>query len=90
MTFSGDIHSINRFGLKKDVGMFAKASFEESFHHFLNAAVNEETDHCKGLSASIVCGKKNEITYLQKILYVLRHIILQGFLCKSFKNYQGY
>ena len=58
MTFTGDIFSVNRYSTRKEnIGVFAKASFEESFDHFVNAAVNEETDNTKGLSAGIICGK---------------------------------
>ena len=56
---TGNIFSVNRYSTKKeDIGVFAKASFEETFHHFLNAAVNKEADNTKGLSASIICRKK--------------------------------
>ena len=59
MTFTGEIRPVNRRSMKKDnIGVFAKASFEESFTHFINAAIDEETDNTDGLSASIVCGKK--------------------------------
>ena len=59
MVFTGDIFSVNRYSTKKeDIGVFVKASFEETFDHFLNVAVNEETDNTKGLSASIICGKR--------------------------------
>ena len=59
MTFTGDVYPVNRHSMRKDnIGVFAKASFEESFSHFITAAVNEETDNTNGLSASIVCGKK--------------------------------
>ena len=59
MVFTGHIFSANRYSTKKeDIGIFAKASFEETFDHFLNAAINGETDNAKGLNASIVCGKK--------------------------------
>ena len=61
MTFTGpvNIRPVNRHSMKKDsIGVFAKASFEESFTHFINAAVNGETDNANGLSASIVLGKR--------------------------------
>lgn len=59
MVFSGDIYSVNRYSTKKEnIGVLAKASFEETFSHFLTAAVNGETDNTNGLSASIICGKK--------------------------------
>ena len=59
MMFSGEIRPVNRHSMRKDsIGVFAKASFEETYTHFINAAINEETDNMNGLSASIVCGKK--------------------------------
>ena len=59
MVFTGDIFSVNRYNTKKEnIGVFAKASFEETFDHFLNAAVNKEKDNTKGLSASIICEKR--------------------------------
>lgn len=59
MVFTGDIFSVNRYSTKKEnIGVLAKASFEETFDHFLTAAINNETDNTKGLSASIICGKK--------------------------------
>ena len=62
MVFTGDIFSVNRYSTKKeDIGVFAKASFEETFDHFLTTAVNEETDSTDGLSASIVCGKNHYV-----------------------------
>ena len=61
MTFTGDIFSVNRYSTRKEnIGVFAKASFVESFDHFVNAAVNEETDNTKGFSASVICGKKSK------------------------------
>ena len=59
MVFIGDIFPVNRYSTKKEnIGVFAKASFEETFDYFLTAAVNEETDNTNGLSASIICEKK--------------------------------
>ena len=58
MVFTGDVFSVNRYSMKKEnIGVFAKASFEETFEHFLQAAFNNETDNTYGLSASIFCGK---------------------------------
>ena len=49
MLFTGEIRPVNQHSMKKDsIGVFAKASFEE-------------TDNTDGLSASIVCGKKIQI-----------------------------
>ena len=58
MVFTGDVFSVNRYSTKKEnTGVFAKASFEETFEHFLRAALNDETDNTNGLSSSIFCGK---------------------------------
>ena len=60
MVFTGDIFSVNWYSTKKEnIGVFAKASFEEAFDHFLTAAINGETDNTNGLSASIICGKNH-------------------------------
>jgi DNA-directed RNA polymerase beta' subunit len=60
MTFSGGIASISRYTLKKDeCGPMGKASFEESLDNFLNAAANGEIEPTRGISASIICGKRS-------------------------------
>lgn len=62
MTYNGFISSITRYTLRKDEGgVLGKASFEESMDHFLNAAVQGQTDPIKGISSSIICGKRAEI-----------------------------
>jgi len=62
MTFNGNIASITRYTMKKDdSGPFGKASFEETMDNFLNAAVNGEIEPTKGVSASIICGKRANI-----------------------------
>ena len=38
-----------------------KASFEESMDNFLNAAAHGDVEPTKGVSASIVCGKRANI-----------------------------
>ena len=58
MVFTGDVFSVSRYSTKKEnTGVFAKASFEDTFEHFLRAAFIDETDNTNGLSASIFCGK---------------------------------
>lgn len=60
MTFSGGIASISRYTLKNDeCGPMGKASFEESLDNFLNAAAEGEVEPTKGISASIICGKRS-------------------------------
>ena len=59
MTFTGDIYPVNRHSMRKDnIGVFGKSTFEETYTHFINAAINEETDEANGLSASIILGKR--------------------------------
>ena len=59
MTFAGTIHSISRYGMKKaNVGVLAKASFEESLDNFLKCAIRGEIENTNGVSASIMCGKR--------------------------------
>jgi hypothetical protein len=48
--------------MKKDEsGPFGKASFEETMDNFLNAAAKGEIEPTKGVSASIICGKRANI-----------------------------
>ena len=66
MVFTGDIFAVNRHSIKKEnSGVFAKASFEETFEHFLTAALNNETDPTTGLSAGIICGKSGPTTAVE-------------------------
>ena len=60
MTYNGSIASISRYTLKNDeCGPMGKASFEESLDNFLNAAVQGEIEPTRGVSASIICGKRS-------------------------------
>ena len=62
MTHTGTISSITRYTMKKaDIGPFGKASFEETMDNFLNAAARGEIEPTKGVSASIICGKRAQI-----------------------------
>ena len=62
MTHSGSISSISRYTLRKaESGPFGKASFEETMDNFLNAAANGDIEPTRGVSASIICGKRAEI-----------------------------
>ena len=71
MTFAGSIASISRYGIKRDqAGPLAKASFEESLDNFLKAGVFGDIETTKGVSASIMCGKRSNIgTGLCDLLY---------------------
>ena len=62
MTFTGTISSISRYTLRKDeCGPFAKSSFEESVENFIKSSLNCDVEKTRGLSASIICGKRAEI-----------------------------
>lgn len=62
MTHGGSISSITRYTMKKDEsGPFGRASFEETMDNFLNAASRGEIEPTKGVSASIICGKRAPI-----------------------------
>lgn len=59
MTFGGTIYSITRYTMKKaENGPFGKASFEETMDNFINAAARGEIEPTRGVSASIMCGKR--------------------------------
>jgi DNA-directed RNA polymerase II subunit RPB1 len=59
MTVNGTIYPINRFSMKKEEsGPMGKASFEESTDNFINASIYGEEENTKGVSASIICGKR--------------------------------
>jgi DNA-directed RNA polymerase II subunit RPB1 len=62
MTHHGNIISVSRYGIKKEqTGVLSRASFEESTDHFLNAAFFSELEPIKGVSASIICGKRSKM-----------------------------
>lgn len=62
MTHHGSIASISRYGMKKEqTGVLSRASFEESTDHFLNAAFFSENEAIRGVSASIICGKRSRM-----------------------------
>lgn len=71
MTFSGNISSISRYGIKRaEAGPLAKASFEESLDNFLKAGVYGDVESTKGISASIMTGKRSKIgTGLCDLIY---------------------
>jgi DNA-directed RNA polymerase II subunit RPB1 len=58
MCHSGDIISIDRHGLSKiDIDPIARASFEKTMEHFVNAALFNEKDELKSVSSRIALGK---------------------------------
>ena len=59
MTYTGNISSISRYTLRKDeCGPLSKASFEESVDHMVKSGFAGEVEHCRGVSASIICGNR--------------------------------
>jgi DNA-directed RNA polymerase beta' subunit len=59
MTYTGNISSISRYTLRKDEsGPLAKSSFEESVDNFLRAGFNCDVEKIRGVSASIITGKR--------------------------------
>lgn len=58
MTHTGEIISIARHGLIKiDSEPLARASFEQTMDHFINAALYNESDHLKSVSSRVMCGR---------------------------------
>jgi DNA-directed RNA polymerase II subunit RPB1 len=59
MTCTTPITSIFRHGVNKDdIGVIAKASFEETPEMFLQAARHAEVDNMRGVSANVMCGQE--------------------------------
>lgn len=60
MSYSGDnLISIYRHGIKNDnIGVLAKASFEETGEMLMNAAKHGELDVMTGVSANVMCGQE--------------------------------
>jgi DNA-directed RNA polymerase beta' subunit/DNA-directed RNA polymerase subunit K/omega len=62
MTHNGTISSISRYTMRREEsGPFGKASFEETLDNFLKAGVFGQEEPTKGVSASIICGKRAQI-----------------------------
>jgi DNA-directed RNA polymerase II subunit RPB1 len=58
MTYSGEVISIDRNGMKKvDNDPISKASFEKTMEHFINAAIFSETDKMQSVSSRIALGR---------------------------------
>ena len=59
MTFSGNIMSIDRFGINRsNYGPIAKASFEEMTDQLYRSAIFGEVDNCNGVSANVLFGQE--------------------------------
>ena len=62
MTFSGNITSISRYGMRKSqAGPLTKCSFEESLDNLINSCLFCDKEEINGVSASIMCGKRPAI-----------------------------
>ena len=58
MTHNGDVTAIDRHGLSKlDSDPCARASFEQTMDHFINAAIFNEKDTMKSVSSNVMFGK---------------------------------
>ena len=80
MTYTGNIVSISRYGIKKDKGsVLARSSFEESLDHFVKAGLFSEKENVSSVSASIMCGKHCSIgTGLPKIIPNLSKLLTKN------------
>ncbi len=59
MTYSGTIKGVGRHGLAGNKeSMFARAAFEETVKHFVNAGVFGERDYLRGVAENIMIGKQ--------------------------------
>jgi DNA-directed RNA polymerase subunit A" len=59
MTADGTIQSIGRHGLVgKKESVFAKAAFEETIKHLINAAAFGQIDYMRGVTENILVGKQ--------------------------------
>ncbi len=58
MTMGGEIKSIGRHGLSGEkAGVLARAAFEETVKHLINAAVHGEDDRLIGVTENIIIGQ---------------------------------
>ena len=62
MTYRGGLMSITRHGINRnDTGPLMKCSFEETVNVLINAAVNSQIDHLRGVTETIMLGKTSKI-----------------------------
>jgi hypothetical protein len=58
MCHLGEITAMDRHGLSKiDIDPIARASFEKTMYHFINAALFNEKDSMKSVSSRIAIGR---------------------------------
>lgn len=58
MTFTGEVQSVNRFGIVLDNGVLAHSSFEETSKVLFNASLRGQSDPMQGVSGNIMFGQK--------------------------------
>ena len=59
MTYSGTIKSVGRHGVAGDKeSVFARAAYEETIKHFVNAGFFSETDRLRGVAENIIIGRQ--------------------------------
>ncbi len=59
MTYTGEIRSAGRHGIAGDKdSVLARAAYEETVKHFVNAGVFGERDYLKGVAENILIGKQ--------------------------------
>lgn len=59
MTYSGTIKGVGRHGLSgQKQSVFAKAAYEETVKHLVNAAAFSEVDYMRGVTENILVGKQ--------------------------------
>jgi len=58
MTVTGDLQAVGRTGISGAKGsVLARAAFEETEKHILNAALHNEVDPLKGVAENIIIGQ---------------------------------
>lgn len=72
MTFNGYIQGVGRHGVSgAKASVLARAAFEETEKHILNAALREETDKLTGVAENIIVGQPVPIgTGMVELVYV--------------------
>jgi len=61
MTCTGEITSVRRDGIPRDVGPVSKGLFEKPVDNFAHAAMFTENDHIKTLAASVMLGTTSNV-----------------------------
>ena len=56
MTYTGEITSVRRDGISRDVGPIAKVMFEQPVTNAITAAVGVEQDSVRSVASSIMMG----------------------------------